>query len=186
MSSNQLINLQDEKLFENLFKEHYNSLVHFAKKYVNDDDDAEEVVHQLFTRLWVNNQSININSSIQSYLFGAMRNACMNYLKHVKVKNAYGDHVRLTHSSSVQIDFLELDELNSTIRNALDKIPEKCREVFELSRYEGEKYQEIADTLNVSIKTVEKQMSKALKILRDELSEYLIILILLIGDGGKF
>ncbi len=186
MSSNHLINLQDEKLFENLFKEHYNSLVHFAKKYVSDDDDAEEIVQQMFTRLWVNNQTITINTSIQSYLFGAVRNACMNYLKHEKVKNAHGDHVRLTHSSSEQIDFLELDELNTTIKKAFNKIPEKCREVFELSRYEGKKYQEIADTLNISIKTVEKQMSKALKILREELSDYLIILIILIGDGGKF
>ncbi len=186
MTSNQIVNLKDEQLFESLFKEHYSPLVHFAFQYVNDGDEAEEIVQQMFTKLWAANKSIEINTSAKSYLYGAVRNACLNYIKHESVKQSHAEFARRNMSISTTTDFLELDELTEAIEAAYSKIPEKCLEVFQLSRGEGKKYHEIAEIQQVTIKTVEKQMSKALKILREELRGYLFLIILLYLGGGKF
>lgn len=182
----EILSISDEKVFESIFKAHYEHLVHFALKYVLEDDLAEEVVQDVFSNLWIKADSIVIRTSLKSYLFGAVRNACLNYLKHQKVRLAYATAQQSASSPSSEADFLELDELKEKIDLAMAKIPEKCRVIFELSRYENKKYQEIADELNLSIKTVENQMGKALKILRQELKDYLILIVWLMMHGGKF
>ncbi len=180
------IDLTDENAFESIFRVHYSSLAYFALKYVKDKELAEEIVQEMFTNIWDKAQDVSIQTSIQSYLFGAVRNACLNYLKHQKVKMAYAEQVKFSSNTQDLSDTLEFDELKRRLEGALDRLPEKCREVFEMSRFDGLKYKEIATELNISQKTVENQMGKALKILREELGDYLpVILWILNFYGGK-
>ncbi len=180
------INAGDEKAFESIFRTYYSPLAWFALKYVSDQDIAEEVVQEVFTNIWIKSQSVVVETSIKSYLYGAVRNACLNYLKHQKIEQAYADRVKMTVSHGEAVDTLELDELKERIAVAMDRLPEKCREIFEMSRYDGKKYKEIAQELKLSQKTVENQMGKALKILREELGDYLPVVLWLISVyGGK-
>lgn len=181
-----IMSIKDPRTFESMFKSHYEMLVHFALKYIPDEEMAEEVVQEMFSNLWIKADKVIIRTSLKSYLFGAVRNACLNHIKHEKVKKAFADSERFTLPRENNLDFLELDELKERIDQAFEKIPSKCREIFEMSRYEGKKYQEIADELSLSIKTVENQMGKALKILREELKDYLILIIWFMMHGGKF
>lgn len=183
-TSQSFININNEKTFEGIFKAHYESLVFFALKYVNDEAVAEELVQEMFSNLWIKSETLFIKTSLKSYLYGAVRNACLNYLKHEKIKQAHAAYEMQHQSSVVNDDFLEFDELQDKINAAFDKMPEKCRQMFEMNRYEGKRYQEIADELDVSIKTVENQMGKALKILRNELKDYLILIFWLLVYGG--
>ena len=178
-----IVNLKDEKTFEFIFRSHYAQLAGFAVGYVGDRDEAEEIVQEMFSRIWIRHETLEIRTSIKSYLFGAVRNACLNYLKHQAIKQKYVDR-QLHQDQPEPTDFLELDELTERIQKGMDRLPKKCREIFELSRYEGLKYQEIADHLGLSIKTVENQMGNALRILREELGEYLPIALLLMADMG--
>lgn len=181
-----IFHFRDERAFETLFRKHYPALVNFSIKYVTDQEAAEEIVQDVFLNIWSKSENLHIHTTIKSYLFGAVRNASLNFLKHQKVRQAYVDKQMLKVNQPEHVDFLELDELKERISAAMDKIPTKCREIFELNRFEGKRYKEIAEELNLSLKTVENQMGKALKILREELGEYLPILLFLISlHGGK-
>ncbi|WP_258102931.1 RNA polymerase sigma-70 factor [Marinoscillum sp. MHG1-6] len=173
------MNLTDERVISALFQEHYQSLVSFTFQYVRDKDLSEELVQEVFAKLWADGYKIKIQTSAKSYLLGAVRNAALNYLKHVKVQNTYAQHQMYVASNDEIQDFLEYDELKLKLEHALKQLPEKCREIFELSRFEEKRYKEIANELGISLKTVENQMGKALKILRQELGDYLPILFFL-------
>ena len=177
ISVSNITNLKDESIFENVFRSHYKQLVAFAYQYVSDSDLSEELVQEVFTNLWEKVAGIEIRTSVKSYLYGSVRNACLNYIKHqgiVKRHEEYEKH----NVDYLDTDFLELDELQSKIDDALSKLPPKCREIFELSRFEELKYKEIADELNISIKTVEGQMGRALKVMRECLGHYLPSLVI--------
>lgn len=167
--------LTNEAVFESLFRTHYAPLATFALRYVSDRELAEEIVQEMFTNLWSGARDIQIKTSVKSYLFGSVRNACLNYLKHQKVKEAYAQS-QWNRMEFDATDYIELDELETQIAGALEKLPGRCREIFELSRLEGMRYKEIANHLKLSLKTVENQMGKALAILRDELGDYLPLL----------
>jgi RNA polymerase sigma-70 factor, ECF subfamily len=167
----------EENAFRDLFEEYYAPLVLFAFNYVKDQDEAEEMVQEVMTNVWIKAETITITSSVKSYLYGCVRNACLNHLKHQKIVNQYQSHQLATAPASFDETPLELEELQEKLRTALDKIPARCREVFELNRFEGLRYKEIAAQLNLSLKTVENQMGKALKILREELGDYLYLII---------
>ncbi|WP_258100198.1 RNA polymerase sigma-70 factor [Marinoscillum pacificum] len=174
----------DEKEFEAFFNLHYPVMVGFAMNYLKDKDQAEELVQDVFTNVWIKAETITISTSAKSYLFTATRNACLNFLKHQKIEMAYANQYESPLSQTA--NELEYDELVGRLEKALDKIPEKCREIFELNRFEGKRYKEIAEELNLSLKTVENQMGKALKILRNELGDYLPLILWLWLYGGKF
>ncbi len=163
----------DKSALEAIFKTHYENLVGFAVKYLGSQEDAESAVQDVFLKLWNKGEELTIRTTVKSYLFGAVRNTCLNQIKHRKVEQSYTqEQVHLRNEGFFQED-LEFDELQEKIAAALEKLPEKCRAIYSLSRDEGMKYKEIAETLDISVKTVENQMGKALKILREELSEYL-------------
>jgi len=164
-----------EKEFEVFFNEHYPMMVGFAMNYLSDKDQAEELVQDVFTNVWIKAETIEITASAKSYLFTATRNACLNFIKHQKVERAYASQVE--SPLSVSSDEVEYAELEHRLENAMKKIPEKCREIFEMNRFEGKRYKEIAGELNLSLKTVENQMGKALKILRSELGDYLPLIL---------
>ena len=156
---------------------YYQLLVGFAIKYVDEQEVAEELVQDVFAEIWQKGGSITFRTTVKSYLYGAVRNACLNHIKHRKVVWRHEAEVMLTQEVYDATDILELDELQTRIDEAMDLLPEKCREVFELSRYEGLKYHEIADRMDISQKTVENQMGKALKVLRQHLAPYLPMIV---------
>ncbi len=171
---------KDEKAFELVFRVYYPELCRFAYKYVENQDVAEELVQDLFCSLWAKLDSLVINTSLKSYLYSAVRNAAFNYFKHQKVTDKYKSYQMERGSGIIEADrSLEVKELSTKIDAAIHSLPEKCREVFRLSRIENKKYKEIAEELNISIKTVENQMGKALKVLRKELGSYLPIALLM-------
>lgn len=175
-----------EKDFEAFFREHYAPLVGFAIKYVKDRDEAEGIVQELFASVWAKAHSITITSSVKAYMFSAVRNACLNYLKHQKIEMAYQKHQQAVLSEVNEENPVEYEELQGRLSSALEQIPEKCRAIFEMNRFEGKRYKEIAEELQLSLKTVENQMGKALKILREELGDYLPLVLWLFTHGGNY
>lgn len=174
--------------FEVLFKEYFTGLVYFAQKYLGDLDASKDVVHSVFIKIWENRNKFEFDKPAKSYLFTSVYNRSLNTIRNnKKFVNSEDDD---THAATLEQgefhDTMEVAELESKIKEAIGKLPTKCREVFELSRFEGKKYAEIAKHLNISIKTVEGQMSKALKIMKDELKDYLYLLILIILKNNYF
>jgi RNA polymerase sigma-70 factor, ECF subfamily len=176
--------LKSKAAFENLFNTWYSRLCSYANGFLHDLDASEEVVQEVMLKIWINRDSIVINSSMQSYLFRAVRNGCMNVIKHVNIKEIYKDYKQQEVESWIrsQEDEIIASELELQIRKAIDGLPLERRKIFILSRYEGLTYQQIANKLNISVKTVENQMGKALRSLREELAEYLPWLILFFLD----
>lgn len=170
---------KDKKAFEELFKSQYEPLVQFTYKYLNDIDEAEEVVQETFYKLWEKSREIDIEISLKSYLYQSVRNASLNIIKHKSVERKYiKDSLHNKENSTV--NFMEIDELKTKISEAVSQLPPACKEVFELSRYEQKKHKEIAEQLNISVKTVENHVGKALKILKKSLKEYLPIYFVLL------
>lgn len=173
----------DKNAFEMMFKSYYQPLCRYANTFVNDPEEAEEIVQGSFINIWEKRQAIDINTSVKAYLYRAIRNACLNTLKHEKVKHLYAQnevHTGERYFEASDESTLR-DELENRIRKAIQVLPEQCRVIFQLSRFEELKYQEIADQLNLSVKTVENQMGKALKIMREQLRDYLPLIALLMN-----
>ena len=173
--------LLDKSSFEKLFKTHYSSLCSYANGFLKDLDAAEEVVQEIMVKVWMQRDSLQITTSIESYLFRSVRNGCMNVIRHIGIREGYKEHVQQEAPviRPMQEEKLMGDELQRKIRLAIDALPMERRRVFIMSRYDGMTYQQIADALGISVKTVENQMGKALKSLRADLADYLPILLLL-------
>lgn len=170
--------------FEMLFKTYYKPLCRYANTYLKDPDGAEEIVQGAFIGLWEKRKAITIETSLKSYLYRAVRNSCLNELKHEQVKQRHLASESLKEEAkSEPADHLAIHvELEEKIRAAIQTLPEQCRLIFTMSRFEELKYQEIADQLNLSVKTVENQMGKALKLMRIQLKEYLPLLAILMSN----
>lgn len=175
----QAIQAGDEQVFEQVFKSHYAGLCNFANTFLGDMDEAEEIVQQVFYSLWAKRGSIDVNSTLKSYLFKAVHNSSLNKIKQGKVRQLYADdykgHATVESHSASQL--MQGKELEGLIHQAIDELPEQCGMVFKMSRFGNMKYAEIADELGISVKTVENHMGKALKLMRDKLKDYLHVLI---------
>ena len=167
------IKKSDEKAFEILFHKYYGYLCLYATKIINDDSSAEEIVQDFFVKIWEKREQINVETSLKNYLFRSVKNLCVNYIQHNKIKIRYAQNVlsEIEYHISDDSNFTEI-ELSRKIDESINSLPEKRKEIFRLSRQEGLKYHEIAQKLNVSIKTVETQMSLAIKTLREKLKNY--------------
>lgn len=163
-------------VMEKLFKTHYLQLCNYAYLFLKDTDESEDVVQAVFYQLWKKKDSTEITSSIKSYLFTSVRNTCLKRINHLKVRNEYKEHViHLDHrNSNHTMEQMMSRELEDQIKDAVENLPDQCRLIFTLSRQSGLKYAEIAEHLKISVKTVENQMGKALKSLREKLKNYLI------------
>jgi RNA polymerase sigma-70 factor, ECF subfamily len=174
----------NESAFEMLFKTYYKPLCNYAYSFLNDKDEAEEIVQAAFIGIWDKRHSIEIQTSMKSYLYRMVRNASLNVIKHIKVKKAHanyemagGEPMHEEVSQSVLSS-----ELEEKIYQAMKALPDQCRTVFQLSRFEELKYSEIAEQLGISVKTVENHMGKALKIMRAQLKDYLPLLLIFMKD----
>ena len=163
-----------------MFRTYFSSLCYFAQKYISDLDTSKEIVHNIFISIWEKRKEFDFEKPAKSYLFTSVYNRCMNYIRDQKKFIDNESSEIMLEQGTINNDHLEAAELESRIWKVINELPEKCREVFTLNRFEGLKYAEIAEKLNISIKTVEAHMSKALKIMREKLADYLTILILFI------
>ena len=178
-----LLVVRDEAAFELVFKTHYKNLYAYALTILKDEDEAEEIVQQVFFKLWERSEQLNIDGPIAAYLYRAVHNESLNFLKHQKVKQAHRLHVayNMKNKSEQPQTKMISKELENKFREALNELPEQCRTVFQLSRFENMKYKEIAEKLQISVKTVENHMGKALKLLRTQLIDFLPLLFLLLN-----
>lgn len=164
-----------EAAFERVFKTNFKALHRYAYTFVKDEYIAEDVVQSAFVKLWEKSSDLRIHSSVTAYLYRSVYHECLNHLKHQKVRTMHETFVKHTTSGSEgsPAEQMQLKELQDKLSDALAQLPEGCRTIFQLSRFESLRYKEIADKLGISIKTVENQMGKALKVLRLKLIDYL-------------
>jgi len=167
--------------FEQLFDRWYEPLCKYAYSILKDMNDAEDVVQKIFCRLWDQRENLSIKSSINSYLYRMVHNESINAAQQ---KNSHHEH-NLNYISTMNTannyvaEQVTANELQLAINKALSVLPSQCRKVFELSRMDQLSYSEIGKELNISINTVENHISKALKILRVELKEFLLLCLIL-------
>lgn len=163
------LSISTREVFEQLFREHYAPLVGYAMKLVRERDQAEDLVQQVFVGMWEKRDELQIDGNPRSYLLRSTHNACLNHLKHLQVREEHASHVKSSVDQSEASDHLEQEEFRVQVQELIRDLPPQCRKIFLMSRLQGKKYQEIADDLQLSVKTVENQMGKALKILREAL-----------------
>jgi RNA polymerase sigma-70 factor (ECF subfamily) len=165
----------DIKAFEVLFKKYYKALCLYADLYVNDLDLAEETVQELFYYIWKKREDLHINQSVKAYLYRATKNRCLKLIRSQQVAARYADFVKHVPGQQVAtpVDELNAKELDLIIEQTLNTLPVRTEEIFRLNRFEGLKYAEIAQKLSISVKTVEANMGKALKVFYRKLHEYL-------------
>jgi RNA polymerase sigma-70 factor (ECF subfamily) len=164
----------DTTAFDSIFRSWYGPLVGTAERMLRDRAVAEELVQDVMLELWRRRESLSPDGSAQAYLFQATRNRVLNHLRHLKIEQRSEPDVRGETGSTPHADAaLAHEELDVAVQRAVQALPDRCREVFELSRVHGLKYAEIARTLGISVKTVEAQMGKALRTLRERLAPWL-------------
>ena len=167
-----------------LFKAYFQPLCHLSLHYLEDEDEAKGVVQDAFVKLWEIRQNLTPDSNIRNFLFTLVKNNCLNVLKRKQILLKHHEkikwiemHYQYESLSRMSGDYLEFKELKEKIDLAIKNLPEHCRIVFELSRFEDLKNREIAEKLGVTPKTVEAHLTKALKILRNDLKEYLPVIL---------
>lgn len=161
--------------YEKVFKTWYEPLCSYACSILRDMDEAEEVVQKMFCTLWDKHEEIDVQLSLQSYLYKTVHNRCLNHIRHGAVQDKYKSeflHINEEAHDSTNMR-VEYSELQQELSRAVAQLPEQARRVFELSRVKNLSYQEIAEQLKISRNTVENHMGKALRLLRESLKEYL-------------
>ena len=165
----------DSDAFDALFRANYAGLVGTAERMLGRRDVAEEIVQDVMLELWRRRETLVVDDSLRGYLFRATRNRALNHLRHSAIEKRAEPELAADRSESGSGAHAALveEEIEVAVRRAVAALPERCREVFELSRVHGLRYAEIATTLGISVKTVEAQMGKALRILRERLAQWL-------------
>ncbi len=170
-----------ESAFDELFRKYYKNLTYFSIKIVKSRETAEEVVQDLLVNFWEKRHQLEPTISLKAYLYRAVYNNSIHYYK--KEKQYEKTDVTEAHSLSLDFDnIMEQSELETRIYQLIEELPTECRKIFKLSRFEELKYKEIAEQLVISVKTVETQMSRALKYIKLNLGDYLKILIFMIME----
>jgi len=172
----------DQKSFEIVFKTYYKRLYNYAFKYLKDPIIADDMVQDCFYHLWIKRCQINPDKPIRSYLFTITKNKCLNWIRANKIRDHHQEEWKYSkiNEQLYQVDFLENEEdslfemLYQDLLVEIENLPEKCQEVFKLSRFDNLKNKEIAQELNITVKTVEKHITRALKQLKSTLVSFLI------------
>ena len=170
----QRIQAGDEGAYDSTFRAWYPVMVRVAGALLHDADAAEEVAQDVMVELWRRRHAMDVDVSLSGYLLRSVRNRALNHLRHMRVRKQTEADVQALYDEPVGSDQpIVAKELADAARQALAELPPRCREVFELSRVHGLRYAQIAEALDISQKTVEAQMGKALKILRERLRAWL-------------
>jgi RNA polymerase sigma-70 factor (ECF subfamily) len=160
----------DYYAFRELFTHHYRALCNYAMRVVVTREIAEEVVSDVFVKLWKNREQIEVHTSFQAYIYRAVRNQALDYLK-LRVHRQY----ERESLDSVQWNLSHADHFSPAEEMSINDLPRQCQIIFRLSREEGLRYRDIAERLEISVKTVETQMSRALKVLRERVPEHRLV-----------
>ena len=176
----------DENFFDILFNSYFSRLKAFVFEYVSDEEVAKNLVQDTFVTLWTRRKELDEAININAWLYSTAKFHCLNYLRNVKVSNAFQEQAKVSKLQA-ELNYFSLSELDTSdltfkeieriVEDTLEQLPEQCRKVFMLSRIENKKNREIAEELNISVKTVESHMSKALKTMRVALKDYLPLLL---------
>ncbi|MDR2138151.1 MAG: RNA polymerase sigma-70 factor [Tannerella sp.] len=162
----------DESAFKLLFYRFFTPLCVYAMRYVPNREDSEDIVQETFLKLWKNRKSVVINSSFRNFLVTSVKNACIDLLRRQDTELA--GKIQFAHPPANESpeDLYAVTELEQMLNAALAKLPENIRTAFEMNRFKGKTYSEIAETQQISVKTVEAYMTRALKLLRGELKDF--------------
>lgn len=188
LNVNTVSSTYNDVAFEQLFKTYYKALHAYANMLLKDIDVAEEVVQSMFLKLWEKRDLLDVQTSIKAFLYKCVYNDSLNLLKHEQVKSKYQDftlHTMNAHHEAASHK-VELSELQKELSLAMESLPEQCRVIFKMNRFEELKYKEIAERLGISVKTVENQMGKALKILRLKLVDFLVLILLGLAQHNHY
>ncbi len=178
--TNKILNFKDLAVFDNIYRTYWAELFDVAYKRVQSTEKAEEIIQDLFVELWEKREQIEVKESVETFLFGALKFRILNYLRNEKVRETHlqvirGETVAVTNNLEEEI---YLNDLESAYQNQVNNLPDKCRAAFELSRQEQLSFKEIALKLNVSVNTVEKHVGKALRVLRYNLKDFTVSVLL--------
>ena len=181
---------REEVRFEDIYLSYFSKMKHFAKEYVILDEDAENIVQDVFVELWENKKMLNMHMNLIAYLFTTIKNKCLNHLRHKLVVQETASKLQEEYTISLRMNLDSLEafdnnlfsdqDIEKIISRALDTLSEKCRTIFIMNKIEGKKQKEIAQELNISINTIETQMGIAYKKLRIELKDYFPILLFIL------
>lgn len=176
--------------FEQLYVAYFSKMKRFAKEFVLSEEDAENIVHDVFLDVWEKRDVLSYHVNLPALLFTSIKNKCIDYLRRKIVEREAGDTIKEEHRLNMQIKFDSLEafdqhlfnekDIETILMKAIDSLPDKCRTIFIMSKLEGKKQKEVAAELNITVNTVETQMGIAYKKLRTELKDYLPLLLFLI------
>ncbi|KAF5072405.1 Sigma-70, region 4 [anaerobic digester metagenome] len=176
--------------FENIYVVHYSRMKRFAQEYVVREEDAENIVQDVFLDLWEQNFLLLTHTNLFAYLFTTLKNRCIDFLRHKTIVQNTAQKLQDDYTKALQMKFQSLEafdeqlfsepDIETIIQNAIESLPERCREIFVLNKIEGKKQKTIAQELNISINTVENQMAIAYKKLKEILKDYIPLLIFLL------
>jgi RNA polymerase sigma-70 factor, ECF subfamily len=182
-----LIENDDLKAFEEFYFHFHPRLFAYARKFIEETELAKDIVQEVFAEFWERRNSLDIKSSLSGYLFRTVHNKCLNLISSQKVRNQYSSHVSAKlktaefmfyESGEHNYNSVFYTEIENIVKENVQGLPEACRQIFELSRFEGFDNQEIADKLQISVRTVENQVYKALKTLKEALRDYIAIILI--------
>lgn len=181
----------DQVAFAYFYDQHFSKIQAFSISFIYDKEEAENVTQEAFLHLWENRTNIDSINGITSFLYTYTKSKCLNIIRHNKVKDRFKDNVLNQKEreldteilNSISFDVLELTELEHLINGSINKLPPKTREVFIKKRFEQKKNIEIAEEMQVTLKAVEAHMTKALKLLKNSLSDYLMLIFLFIYNN---
>jgi RNA polymerase sigma-70 factor, ECF subfamily len=173
----------NHKAFEKVFNAYFKKLYVYSKEYVVDGEAARELVQEAFIKLWETKSQLRPDTNVSAYLYTMVRNSSINFLRQTIVRKKYAEYSQFRYQQYLlnyyaliddSSEMLIYNELENKIHDIIEHLPEKCRKVFELSRFQELKHKEIANQLNISVKTVENHISEALKRIHVQLADYLL------------
>ena len=172
----------DPEAFETLFRKYFKVLTVFADRILCDLDQAEDVVQDVFVKFFESKEKLKVHTSIKALLYQSVRNKCLDHLRSINMKMHHHEEILINAKGEelIHSDLLLQTELEEKIYRAISQLPDQCQKIFTMNRLEGKRNQEIADELNISKRTVETQISNALKKLRTEIFQYLKTLIFIV------
>ncbi len=174
----------EQKAFGELYSAYHDRLYYFVFHYLNDEEVSKDVVQDVFSEVWISHTRLEKVNNLSAWLYSIAKNLCLKKIDHLKVVQKYSDYLKyrqlcVNHNSLNELDTSPLifNEISEIIQTTLSSLSSQSRRIFELSRFENKKNKEIADELNISLKTVEANISKCLKIFREALKSYFTLLV---------